>query len=122
MTGMDYEAGRFWLALALGVINILGTVGVGVYAWIVAQSKNSTQHIKALETVFLQKIGEYGSRIDKVETHMSYMPTPQQLSNMQGDLREFGAIQKSQHESNHQKLTALTLSMQRVEDYLMERK
>lgn len=119
MSMTNYDELRFYLALALGVINLLGTAGVGVYAWIVAQSKNSTQHIKALEQVFLQKMGEYGSRLDKVETHMGHMPTPHQLSQLQSELRELAATQKANHVANTDKLLALTTSQNRVEDYLL---
>lgn len=116
---VNYDEARFWLAFGLGVINLLGTAGVAVYAWIVAQSKNSTQHIKALEQVFLEKMGEYGSRMDKVETQMGFLPTPQQISAMQGELREIAATQRAQHTANDQRLNAMTATMQRVEDHLL---
>lgn len=122
MSEMNYEALRFWASVAFGGINLLGTIGVGVYAWIVSQGKDSARHIKALESVMLQKMAEHGSRLDLVETHMKYMPSPAQLLQMQGDLREIQATQRAQHDANTSKLSTLAVSVERIEDFLLGQK
>lgn len=110
---MDYEL----IKLAVLVINMLGTVAVGVYTFIATRDKDNSQHIKAVETALAKAIGEHASRLDRVEMQMRFMPTPQQISELQGDMKEVQAIQ----EAIQRDMTATRLAMNRIEDFLMKK-
>lgn len=110
---MDYEL----IKLGVLVLNMLGTVAVGVYTFIATRDKDNSQHIKAVETALAKAIGEHASRLDKVEMQMRYMPTPQQLSELQGDMQ---AVQATQ-EAIQRDMSATRLALNRIEDFLMKK-
>jgi predicted nucleic acid-binding Zn-ribbon protein len=111
---IDYDAGRFWL----GVLNALGTAAVFAYTWFATRDKDNTKHIKAVEEAMNKAIAEYANRIGRIETQMSYVPTQQQLSVLQGEMR---AVQTAQ-EAIQRDMLASRQSLNRIEDFLLNKK
>jgi Protein of unknown function (DUF2730) len=98
--------------------NMLGTLAVALYTYLATQDKDNSKHIKAVEDTLAKAISEHASRIDKMETQIKFMPTPQQLADMQGDLKAMKAIQDSMREDTRLMRAGLT----RIEDFLYKTK
>ena len=109
----DLEFGKFALMLA----NSIGTLGVAAYTFVATRDKDNSQHIKAVEVALTKVIGEHTSRLERMETQMDYMPTPQQLSDMQGDMKAMKATQ----EAIQRDMQALRLGQNRIEDFLLKK-
>lgn len=118
---IDYEAGRFWL----GVLNILGTVAVFAYTWFATRDKDNAQHIKAVETALSNRIAEYSvkmndltNRVSGVEQTLKYMPSQDEISELQGDMKAIKANQEATQREWH----TIRQSLNRIEDFLLKAK
>lgn len=110
---LDYDAGRFWL----GMLNILGTVAVFAYTWIATRDKDNTKHIKAVEEVMNTRLAEYGNRMINVEQALKYMPSQDEISELQGDMKAIKANQEATQREWH----TIRLSLNRIEDFLLKK-
>lgn len=89
MPDFDYTALRFWF----GVLQFLGTVAVGVYAWWVTRAKNTT---KAIEQVRVDNQAEINKlagavtsnerRIDRLENNVDNMPDHADMDGVKSEL------------------------------------
>ena len=115
-TGMtfDSETVGLWLQ-AIAVVG-LPTISV-VYTWIATRDKDNTVHIKAVEKALTAAVAALQSRTDKLETAVQYMPTPQQMSELQGDMQAMQATQEAIQRDIHTVRTSLV----RIEDFLLKR-
>ena len=111
---IDYELAKFALALA----NVVGTLAVAAYTFVATRDKDNSQHIKAVEVALTKAIGESVSRLDRIEMQMRYMPTPDQISALQGDMQGMKAMQEALKNEIH--LTRQAAS--RIEDFLLSNK
>ena len=109
----DLEMAKFALVLA----NVVGTLAVAAYTFVATRDKDNSQHIKAVETALTKVIGEHATRIDRVETQMQYMPTPQQMSDLKGDVQAMQAAQEALLRDIH----TIRLTTTRIEDYLLSK-
>ena len=57
------------------------------------------------------------SRTDRLETKIQYMPTPQQMSELQGDMQAMQATQ----EAIQRDITTVRISQNRIEDFLLKK-
>ena len=110
---LDYDAGRFWL----GVLNILGTLAVFAYTWIATRDKDNTKHIKAVEEVLNSKVAECSNRLVNVEQALKYMPSQDEISELQGDMKAIKANQEATQREWH----TIRLSLNRIEDFLLKK-
>lgn len=117
---IDYEAGRFWL----GILNALGTVAVFGYTWFATRDKDNAQHIKAVEEALSQRIAEYGAKMNdmntkvvSIEQTLKYMPSQDEISELQGDMKAIKANQEATQREWH----TIRLSLNRIEDFLLKK-
>ncbi len=110
---IDYELAKFILALS----NVVGTLAVAAYTFVATRDKDNSQHIKAVEVALSKAIGDAVSRIDRVEMQMRYMPTPQEISDLKGEMQ---AVQATQ-EAIQRDMSATRLSVNRIEDFLLKK-
>lgn len=110
---VDYE---FWKFL-MGIGNVLGTLAVGAYTFIATRDKDNSQHIKAVEEALTKAISEHAHRLSSMEMQMRFMPTPQQLSELQGDMQ---SVQTAQ-EAIQREISATRKSVDRIEDFLLKK-
>lgn len=109
----DLEMAKFALVLA----NAVGTLAVAAYTFVATRDKDNSQHIKAVETALTKAISGHATRIDKVETAMQYMPTPQQMSDLKGDMQGMQA----KTEALLREINTIRLTTGRIEDYLLNK-
>lgn len=106
------------IGLALQVIAVvLLPLASAIYTWIATRDKDNTVHIKAVEVALGRQIAELLSRTDKLETQVKFMPTPQQMSELQGDMQ---AVQATQ-EAIQRDMATVRLSLNRIEDFLLKK-
>ena len=110
----DPELAKF----ALAVLNVLGTLGVAAYTCVATRDKDNSQHIKAVEKALSDVIGAHASRIDRMEIQMRYMPTPEQITELRGDVQAMQATQ----EAIQRDMQAMRLATNRIEDFLLKKK
>ncbi len=118
---IDYDAGRFWL----GVLNALGTLAVFGYTYFATRDKDNAQHIKAVETALSNRIAEHilkmtelTSRVTTVEQTLKYMPSQDEISELQGDMKAIKANQEATQREWH----TIRQSLNRIEDFLLKAK
>jgi len=118
---IDYEAGRFWL----GVLNALGTVAVFGYTWFATRDKDNAQHIKAVEEALSQRIAAYSlkmtdlnTKVVGIEQTLKYMPSQDEISELQGDMKAIKANQEATQREWH----TIRQSLNRIEDFLLKAK
>ena len=92
--------------IALQVINMIATFGVGIYVWISTQDKVTNKRISDLEDKVDGRIDNYAERIARVEQDLSHAPThedlkrlharidqiDQRLSRMEGEFKTQGDL------------------------------
>ncbi|EPD41327.1 DUF2730 family protein [Delftia tsuruhatensis] len=106
------------ISLGLQIIaGVLLPVATAIYTWIATRDKDNTVHIKAVEEAMGKQMAALLSRTDKLETQVKYMPTPQQLSELQGDMQAMQATQ----EAIQRDMTTVRISLNRIEDYLLKK-
>ncbi len=111
---LDSETVGLWLQ----VVAVVGlpTISV-VYTWIATRDKDNSAHIKAVEEALGKRMTDHAGRIDRIETAIQYMPTPQQMSELQGDVQAMQATQEAIQRDIHTVRTSLT----RIEDFLLKK-
>lgn len=92
-------------------------IASAIYTWIATRDKDNTVHIKAVEEALGKQIVALLSRTDKLETQVQYMPTPQQMSELKGDMQAMQATQ----ESIQRDITTVRVSLNRIEDFLLKK-
>ena len=111
---LDAETTRLALTILSVVVLPLASMA---YTWIATRDKDNTVHIKAVEEALGKQMAALLSRTDKLETQVKYMPTPQQLSELQGDMQAMQATQ----EAIQRDMTTVRISLNRIEDYLLKK-
>jgi len=118
---LDYEAGRFWL----GMLNAVGTVAVFAYTWFATRDKDNAQHIKAVEEALSKRIAEYSLKVNDLNTKVAgieqtlkYMPSQDDISELQGDMKAIKANQEATQREWH----TIRQSLNRIEDFLLKAK
>lgn len=109
----SWEMGRFWLS----ALSLLASVAVGCYTWIATRDKDNSQHIKAVEKAMSEHMAAHAARLDRLETNLTHLPTEREFAIWQGDMRAMQATQ----EATHRDMTAVRISLARIEDYLLKR-
>jgi 3-hydroxyacyl-CoA dehydrogenase len=102
------------MKLLMAVGNMLGTLAVALYTYLATQDKDNSKHIKAVEETLAKAISEHTSRIDKMEAHLKFLPTQQQVSDLQGDIKAMKVMQEAAREDSRLMRTSLT----RLENFL----
>jgi len=100
---------------ALAALGPLSAVGAAIYTWIATQDKDNSQHIKAVETALSKALAEHASRLDKVETALTYMPSKDDMSELKGDVK---ALKESQI-GVRSELSGIKASVDRMNEYLL---
>ena len=72
---------------------------------------------KAVEEGMAKQMAMLHSRTDRLETKIQYMPTPQQMSELQGDMQAMQATQ----EAIQRDITTVRISQNRIEDFLLKK-
>lgn len=111
---MNVELIGVWLQIIAVVVLPIASA---IYTWIATRDKDNTVHIKAVEEAMTKQMAELNSRADKLETRVQYMPTPQQMSELQGDMQAMQATQ----EAIQRDMTTVRMSLNRIEDFLLKK-
>jgi len=111
---MNHESISLWLQIIAVVVLPIASA---VYTWIATRDKDNTVHIKAVEEAMAKQMAALHSRTDKLETRVQYMPTPQQMSELQGDMQAMQATQ----EAIQRDMTTVRMSLNRIEDFLLKK-
>lgn len=69
---LNYEALKFWLTL----IQFIGMIGVGVYAWYATRQKATTLAVTALG----ERVDKHSDRLTRAEISLEHMPTHRDIS------------------------------------------
>ena len=111
---MNFES----ISLGLQVLSVVVLPVASVaYTWIATRDKDNTVHIKAVEEGMAKQMAVLHSRTDRLETQIQYMPTPQQMSELQGDMQAMQATQ----EAIQRDITTVRISQNRIEDFLLKK-
>lgn len=111
---LDTDTVSLWLQ----VVAVVGFPTMSaIYTWVATRDKDNSAHIKAVEEALGKRMTEHASRIDRIETAVQYMPTPQQMSELQGDVQAMQATQEAIQRDIHTVRTSLT----RIEDFLLKK-
>ncbi len=111
---MNFES----ISLGLQVLSVVVLpVASVVYTWIATRDKDNTVHIKAVEEAMAKQLTVLHSRTERLETKIEYMPTPQQMSELQGDMQAMQATQ----EAIQRAITTVRISQNRIEDFLLKK-
>ena len=113
---MTFDAETTRLVLTVFSVVILPLASMA-YTWIATRDKDNTVHIKAVEEAMAKQMAALHSRTDKLETRVQYMPTPQQMSELQGDMQAMQATQ----EAIQRDITTVRISQNRIEDFLLKK-
>ena len=108
------ETINLWLQI---IAVVVVPVASAIYTWIATRDKDNTVHIKAVEEALGKQIAALLSRTDKLETQVQYMPTPQQMSELKGDMQAMQATQ----EAIQRDMTTVRVSLNRIEDFLLKK-
>lgn len=108
------ETISLWLQIIAVVVL---PVASAIYTWIATRDKDNTVHIKAVEEALGRQIAALLSRTDRLETQVQYMPTPQQMSELKGDMQAMQATQ----EAIQRDMTTVRVSLNRIEDFLLKK-
>lgn len=108
------ETISLWLQIIAVVVLPLASA---IYTWIATRDKDNTVHIKAVEKALGKQIAELLSRTGRLETQVQYMPTPQQMSELKGDMQAMQATQ----EAIQRDMTTVRVSLNRIEDFLLKK-
>ena len=108
---MNFES----ISLGLQVLSVVVLpVASVIYTWIATRDKDNTVHIKAVEEAMAKQLSVLHSRTDRLETQIQYMPTPQQMSELQGDMQ-------ATQEAIQRDITTVRISQNRIEDFLLKK-
>lgn len=111
---MNFES----ISLGLQVLSVVVLpVASVVYTWIATRDKDNTVHIKAVEEAMAKQLTVLHSRTERLETKIEYMPTPQQMSELQGDVQAMQATQ----EAIQRDISTVRISQNRIEDFLLKK-
>lgn len=113
---MSFDSQMVGLWLQIIAVVVL-PIASAIYTWIATRDKDNTVHIKAVEKAMGDAIAVLHSRTDKLETRVQYMPTPQQMSELQGDVQAMQATQ----EAIQRDMTTVRISLNRIEDFLLKK-
>lgn len=114
---MTFDSQAAGLGLQIIAVVLL-PIASAIYTWIATRDKDNTVHIKAVEKAMGDAFAALHSRTDKLETQVKYMPTPQQMSELQGDVQAMQATQ----DAIQRDMTTVRMSLTRIEDFLLKRK
>jgi len=110
---MELETFKVWLQFIAGI----GLpVAAAVYTWVATRDKDNSQHISAVEQALGKVLAEHDGRLSRVETQMQYMPTPEKIAQLQGDIREVQATQ----EAIQREMASVRQSTNRIENFLLK--
>lgn len=119
--GIDWNAMRFWLALA----QWLGLIAVGIFAWWRTRTRDNSEAIEGVRTTAIaavgrveQRVSEHSDRILMMEGRINALPTDDQLGLLHhriDDLnRELGEVSAT--------LTATNALLKLHQEFLMREK
>ncbi|WOI47731.1 DUF2730 family protein [Acidovorax sp. BLS4] len=111
---MTAEQIGLWLQIIAVVVLPIASA---IYTWIATRDKDNTVHIKAVEEAMAKEMAALKSRTDKLETRVQYMPTPQQMSELQGDVQAMQATQ----DAIQRDMTTVRITLNRIEDFLLKK-
>ena len=111
---IDSQTVGLWLQI---IAVVMLPIASAIYTWIATQDKDNTVHIKAVEEGMAKQMAVLHSRTDRLETKIQYMPTPQQMSELQGDMQAMQATQ----EAIQRDITTVRISQNRIEDFLLKK-
>ena len=111
---IDSQTVGLWLQIIAVVVLPIASA---IYTWIATRDKDNTVHIKAVEEAMTKQMEVLHSRTDRLETKIQYMPTPQQMSELQGDMQAMQATQ----EAIQRDITTVRISQNRIEDFLLKK-
>ena len=114
--GMNIDSQTVGLWLQIIAVVVL-PIASAIYTWIATRDKDNTVHIKAVEEAMTKQMAMLHSRTDRLETKIQYMPTPQQMSELQGDMQAMQATQ----EAIQRDITTVRISQNRIEDFLLKK-
>src|SRR3990167_2738973 len=104
---IDSQTIGLWLQIIAVVVLPIASA---IYTWIATRDKDNTVHIKAVEEGMSKQMALLHSRTDRLETKIQYMPTPQQMSELQGDMQAMQATQ----EAIQRDITTVRISQNRI--------
>lgn len=88
---MEYDALRFWF----DVVQVAGTVAIGIYVWLANRQRVTTQSIRALEQDVDERLDDHGTRLTRLEEEVRHLPTHddiggvfKRIDQIHGDLKE----------------------------------
>ena len=111
---VDSQTIGLWLQIIAVVVLPIASA---IYTWIATRDKDNTVHIKAVEEAMTKQMAMLHSRTERLETKFQYMPTPQQMSELQGDVQAMQATQ----EAIQRDMTTVRLALNRIEDFLLKK-
>lgn len=111
---MTAETLGLWLQIIAVVVLPIASA---IYTWIATRDKDNTVHIKAVEEAMAKEMAALKSRTDRLETQVQYMPTPQQMSELQGDVQAMQATQDAIQRDMH----TVRITLNRIEDFLLKK-
>jgi hypothetical protein len=111
MDMFDYEALKFWWAVAI----TLGNVGVFLFTYFSTKDKGNETRIAAVETSSSAKFAKLDSRLVKVETEIEHMPSTSEMGVLQADMQGL----KTGVQSMAASLTAMSRQLEIINQHLL---
>lgn len=109
-----YVDAHFWLTAALGLWNVLLTIGI----WLRKPGEDAERTVKAVTEKFSTDHAQLSNRMTTIEERTRNMPTDKEM----GQLTALVKALESQVEGQSQTLQSVRESQRRIEDYLLNNK
>ena len=108
MSGGDLE----FVKTAVAVINLFGTIGVALWAWLRGPSEANTKRLESLDG----EVQGMGKKLLGIEGRLQFIPTDTDLSELRGDLKAM----KATHEAFQREMHGMNAALQRIEEFLLK--
>ncbi len=77
---INYDAIRAWV----DIVQIAGTVLIGIYVWITGRQRVTDQNLKTFKTKINSRLDGHGDRITRIESDVNHMPTHHDMAALSG--------------------------------------
>ena len=97
------------------LLNILGTLGVGVVTWLRKPGGEAMSAVRALEKALADSNSEHRNRLTAIDAQLKHMPTSEELSDLEGDVKAINERTKWQSDE----IETIRATLARIETYLL---
>lgn len=78
------------IKIALQVVNMLATFGVGIYVWVSTQDKVTNKRISELEVSTDKRLDDHSDRLARVEQDVQHAPDDEDIKRLHARIDELG--------------------------------